>query len=363
MKCICDQVMEAVEAYRKVLSEAEDRSVVISAIGFATNLANLLQSEGDSYSPLNGWDLVATKVKTVVWQGGWYPPLHGFGHHTYNWDCGAGFYNTEGCNGASEYAVNNMPPSVEMVYSDIGDEVITGRELSYCASNRNPCRAALEDQQGYGNGRCSWDPVVTLRAVREDFTQWAENAGEGDGRLNVDYWGTNTWQDGDISGHKWLVLNGAWSEDWGMVNGARRSLEEVIDDLLCQGPNPTEPPPPPTTQNPPGTPARIYSPLADMCLHVNSNSDHPEDYTNVDVAACDGSDKQLWCLSSSGEVIHKPSGKCLDADGNNDNEVELYTCSGAAWQKWDLRGKTLKNRGLGRCLDIKNCPSKFLSSK
>ena len=40
MKCICDQVMEAVEAYRKVLSEAEDRSVVISAIGFATNLAN-----------------------------------------------------------------------------------------------------------------------------------------------------------------------------------------------------------------------------------------------------------------------------------------------------------------------------------
>ena len=85
MKGICDQVMEAVEAYRKVLSEAEDRSVVISAIGFATNLANLLQSEGDSYSPLNGWDLVATKVKTVVWQGGWYPPMHGFGSQTYNW--------------------------------------------------------------------------------------------------------------------------------------------------------------------------------------------------------------------------------------------------------------------------------------
>ena len=49
-------------------------------------------------------------------------------------------------------------------------------------------------------------------------------------------------------------------------------------------------------------------------------------------------------------------GKCLDADGNNDNEVELYSCFDAAWQKWDLRGKTLRNRGLGRCLDIKNCP-------
>ena len=39
-----------------------------------------------------------------------------------------------------------MPPSVEMVYSDIGDEVISGRRLSYCASERNPCRAALENQ-------------------------------------------------------------------------------------------------------------------------------------------------------------------------------------------------------------------------
>ena len=98
-----------------------------------------------------------------------------------------------------------------------------------------------------------------------------------------------------------------------------------------------------------------------MCLHVSSNSDNPEDYTNVDVAACDGSDRQMWSLSSEGEVVHKPSGKCLDADGNNDNEVELYSCSGAAWQKWDLRGKTLRNRGLGKCLDIKNCPGKFIS--
>ena len=100
----------------------------------------------------------------------------------------------------------------------------------------------------------------------------------------------------------------------------------------------------------------MCSPLTSMCLHVSSNSDNPEDYTNVDIAACDGSDRQKWHLSSKGEIIHLPSGKCLDADGNNDNEVELYSCNDVAWQKWDLRGKTLRNRGLGRCLDIKNCP-------
>ena len=149
LKNIWFQVLEATEAYRKILSEAEDRSIVISSIGFATNLAALLQTKPDTYSSLNGWDLVAAKVRTVVWQGGWYPPTHAFGHHTYNWDCGSGYYDTKSCNGASEYAINNMPPSVEMIYSDIGDAVISGKRLSYCANERNPCRAALEDQVSF----------------------------------------------------------------------------------------------------------------------------------------------------------------------------------------------------------------------
>ena len=33
-------------------------------------------------------------------------------------------------------------------------------------------------------------------------------------------------------------------------------------------------------------------------------------------------------------------------------QVELYSCSGAAWQKWDLVGGTIVNRKTGRCLDI-----------
>ena len=76
------------EVYRQVLAEAEDHSVVISAIGFATNLADLLRSGPDDKSPLTGSELVGLKVKTVVWQGGWYPPMHGFGSQTYNWSVG-----------------------------------------------------------------------------------------------------------------------------------------------------------------------------------------------------------------------------------------------------------------------------------
>ena len=44
--------------------------------------------------------------------------------------------------------MNGMPPNVEMVYTDIGDEVIAGRELSYCSDYDNPCR---ERRSGIGD--------------------------------------------------------------------------------------------------------------------------------------------------------------------------------------------------------------------
>lgn len=82
-------VPDAAEGYRRMLSQAEDRSVVIAAIGFLTALRDLLMSPPDDVSPLDGVSLVALKVRKVVFQGGWYHPLHPNGHTTFNWDCGA----------------------------------------------------------------------------------------------------------------------------------------------------------------------------------------------------------------------------------------------------------------------------------
>ncbi len=61
---------DAAKLYRKVLSESPDSSVMILSIGFATNLAHLLESEGDEYSPLNGVELMAKKVAAVHLQAG-----------------------------------------------------------------------------------------------------------------------------------------------------------------------------------------------------------------------------------------------------------------------------------------------------
>jgi len=63
---------EASSLYRRLLSEAEDKSVVIVSVGFTTNLANLLDTEADEYSDLNGRDLVEKKVKYLSIMGGFF---------------------------------------------------------------------------------------------------------------------------------------------------------------------------------------------------------------------------------------------------------------------------------------------------
>jgi len=75
----------AVELYRKILSEQFDSSVVIITTGFMTNLAALIISESDDYSALNGLELVNQKVKRWVCMGGGFPSTGG----EFNFNCDA----------------------------------------------------------------------------------------------------------------------------------------------------------------------------------------------------------------------------------------------------------------------------------
>mgnify|MGYP004444505899 CR=1 FL=1 len=65
-----EQLPNAEALYRKLLAQAPDSFVNIVSIGFTTNLARLLQSQPDEYSPLSGKDLVAQKVKALYIQAG-----------------------------------------------------------------------------------------------------------------------------------------------------------------------------------------------------------------------------------------------------------------------------------------------------
>lgn len=65
---------DAVALLRKVLAAQPDGSVVIVQVGFATNLARLLETPADDTSPLTGKELVTKKVKLVSAMFGAYKP-------------------------------------------------------------------------------------------------------------------------------------------------------------------------------------------------------------------------------------------------------------------------------------------------
>lgn len=61
---------EAVCMYRRLLANAQDKSVVIVTIGPLNNIGALLKSEGDEISPLSGIELIRQKVYAFVTMAG-----------------------------------------------------------------------------------------------------------------------------------------------------------------------------------------------------------------------------------------------------------------------------------------------------
>ena len=81
---IGDPVPSAVHLLRESLAGQPDNSVVIVQVGFSTNLAELLQTDGDNFSSLPGLELVEQKVKHISIMAGTFAPVDGQAHLEYN---------------------------------------------------------------------------------------------------------------------------------------------------------------------------------------------------------------------------------------------------------------------------------------
>lgn len=81
---IGEPVPSAVQVLRESLAGQPDNSVVIVQVGFSTNLAGLLQTDGDKYSSLSGVELVEQKVKHISIMAGTFALIEGQVHLEYN---------------------------------------------------------------------------------------------------------------------------------------------------------------------------------------------------------------------------------------------------------------------------------------
>lgn len=175
---------DAVSLYRKILASQPDQSLTIITVGFFTNLANLLQSKPDRYSPLGGEELVKKKVKMVVSMAGRFPSGKEF--------------NVEKDAAASQLVFTSWPTPILLSGFEIGRKIKTGLPLVQNKRIRNSpvqdvFRISLPLATEDSAGRMSWDETAVLVAVKGYAPFYSVERGT----MNVASDGSNTWTAGE----------------------------------------------------------------------------------------------------------------------------------------------------------------------
>jgi PKD repeat protein len=207
----------ASELYRQILSEQADESVTIVSIGWLGNLKDLLDSEADAYSDLDGEALVAQKVKELSLMGGGYPT----GRE----------YNFVRVPEATYQVVYDWPTPIMYSGWELGAYVQTGARLIETPED-NPVRYAYKYKQGAGNDRESWDQTSVLYAVRGLQDYWSANTtgrNTFDATTYYNYWLTDQDPDGRAEQG---YLKALMDPD---------DVSDIIDELMLKTPGAGEP--------------------------------------------------------------------------------------------------------------------------
>mmetsp|Transcript_12893 Transcript_12893/g.24615 ORF Transcript_12893/g.24615 Transcript_12893/m.24615 type:complete len:204 (-) Transcript_12893:189-800(-) len=193
-------------------------------IGMPMNLRDLLESPADAISPFSGRELVAEKVKTIVWMDGPY----NFGCACHDQLPPSGFLgNDSDCHGSARAAVDAVPSSVEQIFSGISIAVPIGAPLTSCAEMTNPCRQAYIDYLGPSRNRPSWDPIAVSIAVRGAAAMRLREAGGSSGHMNVSEGGKEKWIPYGGSNQTFVEFENAEARKW---------IREELNALLCRPP-------------------------------------------------------------------------------------------------------------------------------
>ena len=134
-----DEVLNAVELYRKLLAAADDNSITIYAAGPLFNFPLLLASPGDKYSPHTGERLLRDKVQQFVFMGGNFPDSVKSKHHgpegaEYNWHAW-GHPNTTK---SALDALAKLGKPITYIGYEQGIRIAVGREVAEKLGRKHP---------------------------------------------------------------------------------------------------------------------------------------------------------------------------------------------------------------------------------
>lgn len=155
-----EQAEDALKLYRGILSKQADKSVTIVTIGFLTNLANLLQSEPDKFSPLSGKELVTKKVKQLVCMAARFDNEMGTFKE----------FNVVKDSIGSKITFDNWPTPILFSGFEIGVKILTGLPVANSKLIHSPVKdvfaVSIPMDENDKKGRMSWDETAVLVAIR-----------------------------------------------------------------------------------------------------------------------------------------------------------------------------------------------------
>lgn len=178
-----DVAIDATELLRKTLAEA-DSPVALIAIGPLTNIANLLKTDPDGYSPLGGVELVKSKVKKLYIMGGCFKENNAAAGHKADFKMPE--WNILQDIKSAQYVFNHLPVETLLVPHEAGLRVFTDMGEGDSPVWYSMEQFALNSDEPYGGGkirRHSWDPITCLAAI-DDLSPWFGLSPEG--RIAVD---------------------------------------------------------------------------------------------------------------------------------------------------------------------------------
>jgi len=148
---------DAVKVLRRALAESEN--AVLCAVGPFSNIAALLESDGDEISPLDGVSLVRERCAKVVVMGGSFVPSAD-GRPSPEWNARIDI-------AATQTMVRLCP--VPLVFSpfELGENMLTGKPMMDQYGEKTPLSLSFicfSDTLARG-GRHSWDPATAVYAV------------------------------------------------------------------------------------------------------------------------------------------------------------------------------------------------------
>ncbi len=191
--------------------------MTVVAVGFLQNLANLLRSPADRYSPLTGRELVARKVKRLVVMGGRFPT----DPELLDFNLSDGPYQD---GRTAQAVIETWPTEIIFSGSEIGDDIFTGSRLA-ASLPTNPVAKAYDLYPGTNDHgeRQSWDLTAVLYAVRPSAELWDVR---GDRHLAVDADGTHAWLAGAVTPPRAFLVERV----------APERVKNTLDALLAQPP-------------------------------------------------------------------------------------------------------------------------------